>query len=323
MAWVEANGKHHSGTRMRPVHNQTLRGIAYVVLAAASFATLDTATKFVSGAVSFAVVMWFRFGFQILSMSLWLKQRRGNIWLATNARRLQIYRGILLTLSSALAFFSLKLIPVADFTSIMMLTPLLMTVVAAFAMGEAVSPWRWLFVLLGFVGALVVIRPGHEAFTWASLLPLVLVVTSTGFQLLTYRLAKLDDAATTHWYTGWIGFVFATCALPFVIQSSGMGWAAAAMSGWNVIGWLVLIAIFATLGHGFLILGYERAPVAVLTPYLYIQIPFAVFGGWLIFSHKLDSWTAIGIGIIAVSGVLGTWLTARERKADLHIVLDN
>jgi drug/metabolite transporter (DMT)-like permease len=99
-----------------------------------------------------------------------------------------------------------------------------------------------------------------------------------------------------------------------------MGWSAAAMSGWNVMGWLVLIAIFATLGHGFLILGYERAPVAVLTPYLYIQIPFAVFGGWLVFSHQLDGWTTAGIGIIAVSGVLGTWLTAKERKADLHIV---
>jgi drug/metabolite transporter (DMT)-like permease len=312
-----------SGEGMKSLDNQALRGITYVILAAASFATLDTATKFVSGAVSFAVVMWFRFGFQILTTAVWLKRQRGTVYLPSKATKLQIYRGVLLSVSSALAFFSLKLIPVADFTSIMMLTPLLMTVVAAFSMAEKVSPIRWFFVLLGFTGALVVIRPGHEAFSWGSLLPLLLVLTSTGFQLLTYRLAKLDDAVTTHWYTGWIGFVFASCALPFVIQGGGQGWVDAAMSGWGVMGWLVLIAIFATLGHGLLILAYERAPVAVLTPYLYAQIPFAVLGGWLVFSHKLDSWTALGIGIIAVSGVLGTWLTARERKADLHIVLDN
>lgn len=306
-----------------PIDKTTLAGIGYVLVAAASFATLDTATKYVSGAVSFAVVMWFRFGFQILTTGVWLKQQRGSIYLASNAKRLQIYRGVLLTASSALAFFSLKLIPVADFTSIMMLTPLLMTVVAAFAMNESVSPLRWFFVLMGFAGALVVIRPGHEAFSWASLIPLLLVLTSTGFQLLTYRLAKLDDAVTTHWYTGWIGFVFATLALPFVIQGSGQAWVDAVMSGWGVIGWLLLIAVFATLGHGFLILGYARAPVAVLTPYLYVQIPFAVLAGWLVFSHKLDSWTAVGVGIIAASGVLGTWVAARERHTDLRVILDN
>jgi drug/metabolite transporter (DMT)-like permease len=305
------------------VDKTTLAGIGYVLVAAASFATLDTATKYVSAAVSFAVVMWFRFGFQILTTGIWLKHQRGSIFLPTNAKRLQIYRGILLTISSALAFFSLKLIPVADFTSIMMLTPLLMTVVAAFSMAEKVSPLRWFFVLLGFAGALVVIRPGHDTFSWGSILPLILVGTSTGFQLLTYRLAKLDDAVTTHWYTGWIGFLSATLALPFVIQGSGQAWLEAAMSGWSVIGWLILVAIFATMGHGFLILGYARAPVAVLTPYLYVQIPFAVLGGWLVFAHKLDGWTGLGIGIIAISGVLGTWVAARERHADMRVILDN
>jgi drug/metabolite transporter (DMT)-like permease len=323
MAGFKTIGNQVTGSSLMHLDKTALRGIAFVILAAASFATLDTATKYVSGVVSFAVVMWFRFGFQILTTGVWLKRQRGSIYLRSNAARLQIYRGFLLTLSSALAFFSLKLIPVADFTSIMMLTPLLMTVVAAFAMAEKVSPLRWFFVLMGFVGALVVIRPGHEAFSWGSLIPLILVGTSTGFQLLTYQLAKLDDAVTTHWYTGWIGFASATLALPFVIQGSGQAWMAAAMSGWSVMGWLVLIAIFATLGHGFLILGYARAPVAVLTPYLYVQIPFAVLGGWLVFAHQLDRWTALGIGIIALSGVLGTWVAARERHTDIRVILDN
>ncbi|MDI9333233.1 MAG: DMT family transporter [Cytophagales bacterium] len=311
------------GANLMPLDRQALWGIAYVVFATASFATLDTATKFVSGAVSFALVMWFRFGFQILTTGIWLQRQRGSIFLKSQAVPLQIYRGILLTLSSVMAFFSLKLIPVADFTAIMMLTPLLMTVIAAFGMKEKVSPLRWLFVLTGFVGALVVIRPGNAAFTWGSLLPFLLVFMSAGYQLLTYQLAKIDDAATTHWYTGLIGFVFATLALPFVIQSGTQAWLNAMLGAWDKVGWLILIGVFATLGHGLLILGYARAPVATLTPYLYVQIPFAVLGGWLVFAHQLDVWAIIGMVIIATSGVLGTWVAARQRQMDVRVILDN
>jgi drug/metabolite transporter (DMT)-like permease len=304
-----------------------LYGIAFVVCAAAAFATLDTATKYVSVAVPFAVVMWFRFGFQVLTTSVWLSRTQGTWRLTSQHVRLQIYRGVLLTGSSILAFFSLKLIPVSDFTALMMLTPLLMTVVAAVALREHISLLRWLLVSMGFVGAMVIIRPGHAAFTWGSLLPLILVFTSAGFQMLTYKLAKLDSAAVTHAYTGWIGFVISSVTLPFALQNSLATWSSASsvlgISAWTLTSLLLLIAVFATIGHSFLILGYAHAPVAVLTPYLYAQIPFAVIGGWLVFAHQLDGWALLGIAIIAFSGVLGTWLTARERQADLRVILDN
>jgi drug/metabolite transporter (DMT)-like permease len=318
MVGSEANG----AWMMRP-DNQTLQGIAYVILAAASFATLDTTTKFVSYAVPFAVVMWFRFFFQIVTMLGWLKLTRGSVRMVSNNLRLQMYRGGLLTASSILAFFSLKLIPVADFTALMMLTPLIMTVVAATSLQEPISPLRWVLVLMGFVGAIVVIRPGHETFTWASLIPLILVGTSTGFQILTYRLAQVDDAMTTHWFTGLIGLATATVTLPFVAMDGLQMWQQSGLSLGTLLAALLTIAVMATVGHGALIMGYSRAPVATLTPYLYAQIPFAVLGGWLVFAHELDGWTGLGIGIIALSGVLGTWVAARERKADLRVILDN
>jgi len=304
------------------MNKRNLYGIAWVILAAAAFATLDTVTKYISAVVPFAVAMWFRFGFQVLSTHLWLRRTRGAWGVKTQHLRLQIYRGILLSISSILAFFSLKLIPVSDFTSLMMLTPLLMTVVAAVSLGERISALRWILVLLGFVGAMAIIRPGHEAFTWGSLIPLVLVFTSAGFQMLTYKLAQVDDAATTHTYTGWIGFVLATILLPMVIPANWQAWDAVGSNVEQVFGLLLLIAVLATIGHGSLILGYARAPVAVLTPYLYIQIPFAVLGGWLVFAHQLDGWAVMGIVIILVSGVLGTWVAARERRKDIRIVVD-
>jgi drug/metabolite transporter (DMT)-like permease len=216
-------------TTMNNNVHSSLYGILFVTLAAAAFATLDTTTKYVSAFVPFAVVMWLRFGFQVLVTSLWLQHRRGSWRLSTEHLRLQIYRGVLLSISSILAFFSLKLIAVADFTALMMLTPLLMTVVAAYSLNEPVSVQRWVLVIMGFVGAIVIVRPGHEAFTWGSLIPLVLVFTSAGFQMMTYRLAKLDDAATTHGYTGWIGFAIATLALPFAVQGGWDVWRQAAV----------------------------------------------------------------------------------------------
>ncbi len=304
-----------------------LYGIACVVMAAATFATLDTLIKYVGAAVPFAVVMWFRFGFQVITTAWWLRRTRGTFRLTSKHLRLQLYRGILLSISSIMAFFSLKFIPVADFTAIMMLTPLLMTVVAAVTLGEHISKLRWVLVGMGFVGAMVIIRPGHSAFTWGAVLPLLLVLTSAAYQLLTHSLASLDEPSTTHAYAGWIGFIMASVALPFVLQGAIADWQVASqamnVSMGAMMGLLLVIAVCATAGHSLLILAYSHAPVTVLTPYLYSQIPFAVLGGWLLFAHALDDWTAAGVVIIAISGVLGTWLTAHERRLDLQVVLDN
>jgi drug/metabolite transporter (DMT)-like permease len=122
----------------------------------------------------------------------------------------------LLLCSSALAFFSLKYMPLAEFTAIVMITPLVITLLAATALKERVSPLRWLLVIGGFAGTLVIIRPGGESFSWAMLLPLGLVTCNAWFQVLTSRLAKTEDPVTMHFYSGWVGTLIASLALPFV-----------------------------------------------------------------------------------------------------------
>lgn len=298
-------------------HNQ-LAGIVFVILSAAAFASLDTTTKYVGRLVPFVIVIWFRFAIQIILTGGWLISQRRRLLLPSKAPRLQLWRGLCLTASSVLAFFSLTLLPMADFTAIALLTPLVMTVVAARVFGESVSVQRWLLVAMGFVGAMVVIRPGHESLSLATLVHFALVISSAGYQLLTVQLSQSDDVATTHWYSGWIGFLLATLALPFAAMTS-----VSTDTVLSSIPLLILIGIFASCGHGLLIAGLTSAPVATLTPYQYAQIPFAMLGGWLVFSQKPDFWALIGIGIIAVCGVLGTWALARElaierRKAILH-----
>lgn len=283
-----------------------LAGITLVVAATSFFATLDTTTKFVSASVPLLMALWFRYFFQAVATTAVVLPLRGLSVLRTAHPKFQCLRGLLLLLSSLFAFLSLKYMPVAEFTAIGAIVPLLITLLAATALGEKVSTLRWLLVLGGFAGTLIIIRPGGEDFTWALLLPLGMVATNTGFQVLTSRLAKTEDPITMHLYTGWVGTLLASLALPFV-------WTA--LPSWSLWGWLLLMGVAATVGHFMLILGYMRAPAATLTPYLYAQIAFAMVGGWIAFSHVPDGWSMIGMMMIALCGALGAWLTARESRA--------
>lgn len=288
-----------------------LAGIALVVAATACFATLDTTTKHVSTAVPVLMALWFRYFFQAAATTVAVLPLRGRSVLRTAHPKFQCLRGLLLLLSSLFAFFSLKYMPVAEFTAIVMITPLVITLLAATALKERVSPLRWALVVGGFAGTMLIIRPSREDFDWALLLPLGLVASNAWFQTLTSRLAKTEDPLTMHFYTGWVGTLLASLTLPFV-------WTA--LGSWTLWAQLVLMGAMGTIGHFLLILGYARTPAATLTPFLYTQIGFAMLGGWLVFSHVPDRVSLLGIGMIAVCGAAGAWLTVRERRVAVEPV---
>lgn len=282
-----------------------LAGIALVIAAVACFATLDTTTKFVSASVPLLMALWFRYFFQALVTTAVVLPLRGLSVLRTAHPKFQCLRGVLLLTSSLLAFLSLTYMPVAEFTAIGAIVPLVVTLLAATTLGEKVSPLRWSLVLGGFAGTLIIIRPGGDDFSWSMLLPLGMVVSNSGFQVLTSKLARTEDPITMHLYTGWVGTLLASLALPFVWVS---------LPSWSLWGWLLLMGGAATLGHFMFILAYQRAPAGTLTPYLYAQIAFAVLAGWIAFSHVPDGWSIAGMALIAVCGAAGAWLTARESR---------
>lgn len=282
-----------------------LAGIVLAVLAVACFATLDTTTKVASATVPILLAIWFRYAVQAVATTLVMAPRRGwNIW-QTRQPGLHLLRGLLLIASSSLAFLSLKYLPVAEFTAIVSLSPLVITLVAATVLREPVSVPRWLLVVGGFLGAVLIIRPGHEQFSWATLLPLAVLVTNTAFQLLTSRMVKTEDPLTMHLYTGWVGMLLSALALPWV-------WQALSPRDWGL---LLIMGLTGTLGHFMLILAYSRAPVATLGPFLYAQIAFAAAGGWLVFSHTPDGWSLLGMCVIALCGAGAAWLTLRENRS--------
>jgi drug/metabolite transporter (DMT)-like permease len=292
-----------------PVAPNALAGIALVVAAGACFSVLDTTTKYVSAWVPLLMALWFRYAFQAVATTLIVLPLRGIRVLRTRHLPFQCLRGVLLLTSSLFSFASLKYMPVGEFTAIVMISPLVVTVLAATVLKEKVSPLRWLLVAGGFAGTLVIIRPGASTFNWAALLPLGLVASNSWFQVLTSKLARTEDPVTMHLYTGWVGTLLASLALPFVWTHLGASWL------WLA---LCLMGVMATIGHFMLILAYQRAPAATLTPYLYTQIGFAMLCGWLVFQHVPDRWSLVGMLTIAVCGAGGAWLTVRERRPGLE-----
>jgi len=287
-----------------------LAGIAFLVVAVACFAVLDTTVKYVGATVSVVVSVWFRYAFQAVATSVIMLPRHGSRLLRTAHPRFQLLRGVLLTAISALAFISLQYMPVGAFTAIVMTTPLVVTLLAALFLNERVSPLRWLLVVGGFVGTLLIVRPGGAVFGWASLLPLSLVLMYAWFQILTSQMARTENPLTMHFYTGWVGALLASLALPLF-------WTA--MPDAKTLALLGLIGLMGTVGHFLLILAFARAPASTLTPFSYTQIGFAMLGGWLVFGHVPGSWELSGIALIVLCGASASWITAREKRLPIEI----
>ncbi len=284
--------------------SSALAGIALTLGAAAMFAALDTTTKLILGTVPLLMALWFRYFFQAVASTLVMLPDKGwSIW-RTRQPGLQVLRGLLLISSSLAAFEALRHISVAEFTAIVSLGPLLITVLAAAFFSERVPPLRWPLVLGGFAGALLIIKPGGPEFSSAMLLPLIVLALNSLFQLLTSRMVRTEDPMTMQLYTGWTGTAVASLALPWA-------WTALSLQQWGL---MMLMGLTATIGHFMLTLAYGRTAVATMAPYMYTQIAFAVIAGWLVFSHTPDSVSLTGMCVIAACGAGGAWLTIRQAR---------
>ena len=278
-------------------------GVMLIVLAALSFAILDTATKYATQLAPVLMLLWFRYAFQAVVTFALRFPVQGLRLLSTPNPRFQALRGVLLLTTSACSFFGLQYLPVGEFTAMVMLSPLAATAMAAWILKNPVSQQRWLLMVAGLAGVLLVIRPGGQVFSWALLFPVVLVSAYAWFQVLTSRLSGDENPYTTHFYTGLVG---ALVMSPIVVFSWNT---AALLAHWP---WFVLIGFMGTFGHLMLIRAYMRASAPVLTPFLYTQIAFATLAGWLVFNHAPDTLAWLGIAVIAASGVGNALLSARE-----------
>lgn len=277
-------------------HPHLGRGIVLAILATLCFALLDTTSQYVGSAVPVLMAVWLRFVVQTILTAALLWPRQRQALFRTRAPGWQLLRGALMVTSGTVAYLALQHVPVGEFTAILMLVPLGITLLAALLLRERVSALAWLLVLGGLAGALMVVRPVGSNFSLGMLLPLALVVINSFYQIVTSHMVKTEDPGSMHFYTGLTGLVFGTLLLP---------WTWAPMQ--EPLLWLLvaLLGVFGSLGHYILIQAYHHAPASRLTPYMYAQIAFATLGGWIVFGHTPDIWAVTGIALIALCGGLG------------------
>ena len=303
------------------VHAHPLQGVVLILLAAACFASLDSTARGLSQpdgrwGVPVLLILTLRYTVQAAVMAAALAPR-GRAGFASAHPRFQWLRGVLLLATSFCSFFAVRLMPVPEYTAINMLTPLLVTVLAATLLHEPVSRLRWALVVGGCVGALVVIRPGSGTFGWVVVLPLLGAVAYASFQVLTSRLAGAESPYTTHFWTGFVGSVVLWPILGLAAASQGLDATLALLrrlpaGAWALMG---LCGLFGTVGHLFLILALGKARTATLMPFVYVQIGFAALIAWIVFDHVPDHWAWIGMAVIAACGATAAALNLRRPGA--------
>lgn len=296
--------------------SRPLLGVLLILGTVCCFAALDTSVRWLGAMMPVLLLLTARYAFQVVAMGLWLALDRRLSFRSAHPR-FQALRGALLLATSGFSFYGLQHMPVAEFTSILMLTPVLVTLLSALVLREAVSRWRLALVFGAFAGALIVIRPGSGLFGWAVFYPLAATAAYAAFQLLTSRLAVLEHPLTTHFWTGFVGTAL---LLPLLLVSAIDVPAAVAAASPRQLAVALAIGVFGTGGHLMLILALGLAPAATLMPFLYLQIGAAAALGYAVFGRLPDAWGWIGMGIVGACGAATAWLNLRAAARPLSPV---
>ena len=277
------------------------RGILLMCCALVCFACLDTTGKWLGRHVPVWEVVWSRYvGATILALIF------TNPWRATGSLRtsrpiLQSFRALLLFGSTLFNFLALRHLQLADTMSIAFALPLVLSLLAGPILGEWVGPRRLIAILVGFIGVLVVVRPGVGTMQPGMIYSIGSLFCYAFYNMFTRMLAATDPSTTTTFFSSISGVVILTPFVPWFWQ-----WP----QSWGV--WLGLAAMgaFGGFGHYLLILAHGRAPAAVLAPYVYTQIVWMTALGFIVFGDVPGFYTAIGAGIVVTSGL---YLFYRER----------
>jgi drug/metabolite transporter (DMT)-like permease len=285
-----------------PLQDRRLRGIVFVLAGYFCFTVIDSCAKWLTIAgMPTGEVVFVRYAGQLLFVVLLLGPRSGADMLRTRRPWLEVVRGVCLLASTAANFLALSFLPLTVTSSINFTMPLVLCALSIPLLGEQVGWRRWLAIGIGFIGILVIVRPGTQAFHPAVLLSLTNVVFVASYMILNRKLAGVDSATTQQFYAGLVATV---CVAGFAIH----GWT------WPVdrVGWFcfVLIGVAALVAHQFITIAHLYAPASVLAPFAYLQIVSMTASSWLIFNQPPDVWIFVGVPIVIGSG-LYIWL--RER----------
>ncbi|MBL6931302.1 MAG: DMT family transporter [Rhodospirillales bacterium] len=270
----------------------TRRGILWMLAAMMMFSGTNAFAKLLTEHYPVMQIVWARYFFQLLLLIIFLAPRLKRV-MRTGKLAIQIMRSLFLLGTSVLFFYGLSQVALADISAIMFLAPVLVTALSMPLLGEKVGPRRWAGITIGFLGALVIIRPGSGMMQTAALFPVGAACLYALYQISTRFLGRTDNAMTTLLYTASSGTLITSLIAPFFWQAP------------DTTGWMMMAALGVTsnLGHFSMIKAYESAPAATVAPFSYVNLLWATLFGFILFSDLPDLWTISGALIISASGL--------------------
>ncbi len=257
------------------------------------FSAVDTHAKFLTDSFHPIQIAWSR-QLGLLVGVFFLLMIRGRDILKTQHPYLQMGRGALAAGSATLFIVAISFVPLADAVAISFVAPFVVTVLGALILGEAVGIRRWVAVSIGFLGTLVVIRPGMGVIHPAAVLVLIAALLFALRQILSRKLSGSDKTITTVAYTALTASALLTLPLPFVWRTPEWGFEIALLTS---------MAVLAGIAEVMVIRSLELAQTVVLAPVHYSLLIWGTFYGWMVFNQLPDLWTWIGALIIVATGI--------------------
>ena len=278
----------------RPLH-----GILLVTGAVFCFACSDAVAKSLMEVLPAVQVTWLRFVVFVLVMAP-VALRMGGRSLRTRYPALQVLRGVGVSVSALLFILALGVVPLAEATAIAFVSPLFVTALSVPILGERAGARRWAAVAVGFLGVMIVVRPGSEAFDPSAILLILAALIWAASLVITRRMSGGDHPLVTMVYSAVVGCLVMSAVVPFA-------WADL---GWRELGLGLATGLTATAAQCLIVLAYRQASASVLAPFFYSQLVWSALLGLLVFGNVPDLWTLVGTGIIIASGL---YTAHRER----------
>ena len=283
-----------------------MKAIFYNLLAWVILPVMDGLAKYLSVDLPVLQIVWARYFFTVvITLSfIIIFFRKQLVW--TSKPKLQLFRGLILLCANMLFFYAISIISLTKALTLAFVAPLIVTALSPFILGEIVGYRRWLAVIIGFIGSLIVIRPGLIEFNLATLAAL-----GTGFFygiyfIITRKLHTADSPLLTLLITGVVGAIILSAYMPF-------SWIEPNPNQWL---FMFCIGLCASVGHFFLILSLKYADASKLAPFSYFEIFTNVIIGYYFFSDFPDIWTWVGLLIIINSGI---YISIRERSRVVNV----
>ena len=276
-----------------------MKAIIFNLLAWVMLPIMDGFAKYLSAEIPVLQITWARYFFTVVFTFplMFFFFKKYLVW--TDKPKLQLIRGLILLTANISFFYSISVISLPKALTLAFVAPLVVTAFSPFFLGESVGYRRWAAVIIGFIGSLVVIRPGFLEINLASLAALGTGIMYGFYLIITRKLSTSDNPLLTLLLTGVVGAIIATTFMPFV-------WVSPTFNQWSI---MAAIGLFACIGHLFIILSLKYADASKLAPFSYFEIVTNIIIAYYFFGDFPDSWTFLGLFIIVFSGI---YISRRE-----------